>query len=190
MAAERVAFSDEVGGLDASRFVFVDETAVTTDMVRLYARAPKRERAVGTVPAGSYERLTLLGGLSLEGLAAAMSIVGSANADVVITFTQHVLVPSLVPGQIVFMDNLSAHKNPRIRELIEAAGCHLMFLPRYSPDFNPIEQAWSKLKALLRSAAARTKEALEAALTDVIDRITATDALGYFKHCGYNPAAN
>lgn len=190
MAAERVAFSKEVAVLDPSRFVFVDETAITTDMVRLYARAPRNERAVGTVPAGSYERLTVLGGLSLQGLTSVMSIEGSANADVVITFTEHVLVPSLVPGQIVFMDNLSAHKDPRIRESIEAAGCRLMFLPRYSPDFNPIEQAWSKLKALLRSAAAHTKEALEAALASMIDCITATDALGYFTHCGYDPTAN
>jgi transposase len=155
-------------------------------MVRLYARAPRKERAVGTAPAGSYERLTLLGGLSLQGIVASMSLKGSADADVVIAFTEHVLVP----GQIVCMDNLSAHKNPRVRALIEAVGCELRFLPRYSPDFNPIEQAWSKLKGLLRSAAARTKAALETALTELIDRITADDAHGFFQHCGYAPAAN
>jgi transposase len=185
-----VAFRSNVAEIDPTRFVFVDETAVTTDMVRRYARAPHNERAVGQVPAGSYERLTLLGGLSLQGLVAAMSLKGSADADVVIAFTEQVLVPALLPGQIVCMDNLSAHKNPRVRDLIESAGCQLLFLPRYSPDFNPIEQAWSKLKGLLRSAAARTKEELEAALTQLVGCITAADANGFFNHCGYAPTAN
>lgn len=190
MAAERVAFRGEAAGIDPTRFVFVDETAVTTDLVRLYARAPRSERAIGLAPAGSYKRLTLLGGLSLQGLVASMSLEGSADADVVVAFAADVLVPTLVPGQIVCMDNLSAHKDARVRALIEAAGCELWFLPRYSPDFNPIEQAWSKLKGLLRSAAARTKEALEAALTDLIGHITAADAHGFFTHCGYALAAN
>jgi transposase len=180
-----VAFRSEAEGVHPTRFVFVDETAVTTDMVRLYARSPRNTRALGRVPAGSYKRLTLLGGLSLQGLVASMSLEGSADADVVTAFTEHVLVPALVPGQIVCMDNLSAHKDARVRALIEAAGCELRFLPRYSPDFNPIEQAWSKLKGLLRSAAARTKEALEAALSELIGRITTADAHGFFKHCGY-----
>jgi transposase len=190
VAAERVGFRSEVAEVDPTRFVFVDETAVTTDRVRLYARAPRNERAVGTAPAGSYERLTLLGGLSLQGLVASMSLKGSADADVVVAFTEYILVPALVPGQIVCMDDLSAHKDPRVRELIEAAGCELRFLPRDSPDFNPIEQAWSKLKGLLRSAAARTKAALEAALTELIGCITAADAHGFFQHSGYAPAAN
>lgn len=190
MAAERVDFRREVAEVDPLRFVFVDETAVTTDMVRLYARSARNERAVGTAPAGSYERLTLLGGLSLQGIVASLSLKGSADADVVVAFTEQVLVPALVPGQIVCMDNLSAHKDPRVRERIEAAGCELRFLPRYSPDFNPIEQAWSKLKGLLRSAAARTRTALEAALSERIGCITAADAHGFFQHCGYAPAAD
>jgi transposase len=190
VAAERVSFRARAAEIDPTRFVFIDETAVTTDMVRLYARSVRNERAVGRAPAGSYERLTLLGGLSLQGLVASMSLKGSADGDVVAAFTEHVLVPALVPGQIVCMDNLSAHKDARVRALIEAAGCELWFLPRYSPDFNPIEQAWSKLKTLLRSAAARTKEALETALSELIGRITTADAHGFFQHCGYAPTAN
>ena len=185
-----MAFRAEAASIDPTRFVFLDETAVTTEMVRLYARAARNVRAVGRVPAGSYKRLTLLGALSLQGVVASMSLEGSADANVVVAFTEHVLVPALVPGQIICMDNLSAHKDARVRALIEAAGCELWFLPRYSPDFNPIEPAWSKLKGLLRSAAARTKDALEAALSELIGRITATDARGFFTHCGYAPAAN
>lgn len=170
------------------RFVFVDESGVTTAMARLYARAPAGERAVGPVPAGHWRQLTVLGGLSLEGLVACMSIEAATDRDVFLAFVRHVLVPALKPGQVVVLDNLSSHKPPAVRALIEGAGCTLRYLPPYSPDFNPIEQAWSKLKALLRSAAARTKEALDDALTAVIDRLTAADARGWFRHCGYAPA--
>ena len=114
-----------------------------------------------------------------------MSVEGAADTPVVVAFTEQVLVPVLRPGQVVVMDNLSPHKAPRVRELIEAAGCHLLFLPPYSPDLNPIEPAWSKLETLLRGVGARTTEALNAALTTLVDAITARDAAGYFRHCGY-----
>src|SRR5690606_576695 len=107
-------------------------------------------RAVGTAPAGRYEQLTLIGALSLSGLRAMMTIPAATDTDVTVAFVEHVLVPELGRGQIVVMDNLSPHKAPRVRELIEAAGCRLLFLPPYSPDLSPIEQMWSKLKALLR----------------------------------------
>jgi len=157
-------------------------------MTRLYARAPAGERAVGSVPAGHWRQLTILGGLSLEGLVACMSIEAATDRDVFRAFVAHVLVPALKPGQIVVLDNLSSHKPPAVRESIEAAGCTLLYLPPYSPDLTPIEQAWSKLKALLRGAAARTKEALDDALAAVIDRLTAADAKGWFAHCGYTTA--
>ena len=165
--------------------VFVDESGITTKLMRRYGRSPEGERAVGRVPAGQWRQLTLLGGLSLEGLIACMSIESAADTPVVVAFVREVLVPTLRPGQVVLLDNLAPHKAAEVRELIERAGCRLLLLPPYSPDLNPIEQAWSKLKALLRSAAARTKEALEEALTTAIDQITAADAHGWFAHAGY-----
>jgi transposase len=165
--------------------VFVDESGIATDMARRYGRAPGGQRARGTAPYGQWDRLTIFGGLSLAGLVACMSIPGAADTAAVLAFTEQVLVPTLRPGQVVVMDNLSPHKAPRVRELIERAGCRLLFLPPYSPDFNPIEPAWSKLKTLLRGVGARTTEALHAALATLVDVITANDARGYFRHCGY-----
>ena len=137
------------------------------------------------MPYGRWTRLTIIGGLSLEGLVAPMSIPSACDTDVLVAYCRHVLVPVLRPGQIVVMDNLSVHKAPRVRRLIERAGCRLLFLPPYSPDFSPIEPAWSKLKTLLRSIGARTLDALDAALTAVVDQITPRDAHGFFRHCGY-----
>lgn len=168
--------------------MFVDECGVATNLVRRYGRAPGGARAAGAVPYGRWERLTILGGLSLAGgLAALMAVDGATDTDVFVAFTKHVLVPALHPGQTVVLDNLSPHRAPRVRQLIEAAGCRLLFLPPYSPDLNPIEPAWSKLKALLRGAGARTKDALHAALAALVDAITAQDARGFFRHCGYAP---
>ena len=165
--------------------MFVDECGVATDLTRRYARAPRGQRAVGRVPYGRWLRVTVLGGLSLGGLLATMSVPGSADTDVMVAFCRRVLVPTLRPGQVVVLDNLSVHKAPRVRQLIEAAGCRLLFLPPYSPDLSPIEPAWSKLKTLLRGIGARTKDALDAALTTVVHQITAADARGFFRHCGY-----
>jgi transposase len=154
-------------------------------MARRYGRAPGGQRARGTAPYGQWHRLTIFGGLSLAGLVACMSIPGAADTPAVVAFTERVLVPVLRAGQVVVMDNLAPHKAARVRELIEGAGCRLRFLPPYSPDFNPIEPAWSKLKTLLRGVGARTTEALHVALATLVDAITATDARGYFRHCGY-----
>ena len=168
--------------------VFLDESGVTTAMVRRYARAPGGARAVGRVPAGHWAQLTILSALSLSGLGATMTVNAATDRDVMTAYVRHVLVPTLKPGQVVVLDNLSAHKAPLVRALIEGAGCRLLFLPPYSPDFNPIEQAWSKLKTLLRGAAARTRDALEAALKSFLDLITAADARGWFTHAGYATA--
>lgn len=140
---------------------------------------------MGRVPAGHWRQLTILGGLSAEGLCACMSIEAATDTEVFLAFVREVLLPELRPGQVVVLDNLSAHKAAEVETLVTAAGCRLLYLPPYSPDLNPIEPCWSKLKTLLRSAAARTKEALEDALTAVIQEITAADARGWFRHCGY-----
>jgi transposase len=127
----------------------------------------------------------MLGALSLSGLQAMMTIKAATDTEVMVAFVEHVLAPTLRPGQIVILDNLAPHKAPRVRALIEAADCRLLLLPPYSPDMNPIEQAWSKLKTYLRGAAAHTREALEEAIAAAIDTITTADAHGWFKHCGY-----
>lgn len=181
----RQQFWQEVATIPREDLVFVDESGISTTMTRRYGRSPVGERAHGRVPAGSWTQLTLLGGLSLQGLVACMSIETATDTPVFVAFVRHVLAPALKPGQVVILDNLSPHKAAEVRSLIEGAGCRLLLLPPYSPDLNPIEQAWSKLKALLRSAAARTKKALESALTALIDEITAADAHSYFAHCGY-----
>jgi transposase len=181
----RAAFRATVATLRPEELVFVDESGIATNLVRLYGRAPKGERVPGQAPYGRWERLTILGGLSREGLIACMSVDGATDTDVVLAFTEHVLLPALKPGQVVILDNLSPHRALRLREVIETAGCRLLFLPPYSPDLNPIEQAWSKLKTLLRGLGARTKDALETALATVLDALTAADAQGWFAHCGY-----
>jgi len=183
-----VAFRAAVAALPVEDLIFLDESGVTTAMVRRYARAAGGARAVGRVPAGHWAQLTILSALSLSGLGATMTVNAATDRDVFAAYVRHVLVPTLKPGRVVVLDNLSAHKAALARLLIEAAGCRLAFLPPYSPDFNPIEQAWSKLKALLRGAAARTRDALEAALTTFLDQITAADARGWFAHCGYATA--
>jgi transposase len=187
VAQERAAFREEVSRIRLEDLVFVDESGINTAMTRLYGRAPEGERALGRAPAGRWRQLTILGGLSVQGLIACMSIEAATDTPVFVAFVREILVPALKPGQVVILDNLSPHKADEVRELIEGAGCRLRLLPPYSPDLNPIEQTWSKLKALLRSAAARTKEALEEALTAVIEQITAADARGWFAHCGYKP---
>lgn len=176
--------------LSAGDLVFVDESGINTAMSRRYARATAGERALGRAPAGHWRQLTLLGGLSVEGLIACMSIEAATDTQVFLAFVREVLVPALRPGQVVLLDNLSAHKSEAVRALIEGAGCRLRYLPPYSPEMSPIEQTWSKLKTLMRSAAARTKEALEEALTAVIEEITAVDAQNWFQNCGYRPALN
>lgn len=158
--------------------------------MRRYARAPGGTRAVGHVPAGHWTQLTVLGALSLAGLGACMTVDAATDTDVFIAYVRHLLVPTLRPGQVVILDNLSAHRCQTVEALIEGAGCRLLYLPPYSPDFNPIEQAWSKLKTLLRGAAARTRDALEAALRTILDQITTADAESWFAHCGYATPAN
>ena len=165
--------------------MFLDESGVTTEMTRRYGRALPGERGVEGAPAGHWRTLTLLGALTLQGMLAAMTIESPTDGDVFLGYLEQVLCPRLQPGPVVIMDNLAAHKVAGVRALIEARGAQLLYLPPYSPDFNPIEQAWSKIKQFLRAAKARWVEALERAAAEAIAAITAENAVAWFTHCGY-----
>jgi transposase len=166
--------------------VWVDECGAHTSMTRLYARAPKGERALGSVPRNRGKNTTLIASMTLQGaMGQAMAFEGSTKAFVFEAYVEHFLAPTLEQGQIVVMDNLGAHRTDRVRELIEGRGCELWFLPAYSPDLNPIEEAFSKVKTHLRKAAARTREALVEAMGEALLAITPRDAAGWFDHCGY-----
>ena len=188
MKQGRKSYREDTAKLDARTFVFIDETGIDTRLVRRYARAASGERAHGSVPFGSYERLTVLGALGVEGLLAPMVTTAATDTDVFLAYLDQVLIPELVtkkPGATVIMDNLKPHKVAQVKEKLAAAGLKLLYLPPYSPDFSPIEPAWSKIKARLRNAAARTRAALEAALLPALDAISPQDAAGFFAHCGY-----
>ncbi len=172
--------------------MFIDESAALTNMVRRYARSPEGQRAYGAAPCGRWEGLTVLGALGLEGLTGAMSIEAATTGAVVHAFLEQVLLPELKrirPDAVIIMDNLAAHKTAAVRDLLERAGFTYHHLPPYSPDLNPIERAWAKIKAQLRRAAARTADALNAALGPALDAITAQDAAGFFRHAGYGAAS-
>ena len=172
--------------IDPRNLIFIDETGIHLGMTRLYGRAPIGERLYDKeAPGARGKNISLIGGMSIDGLIATMSIDGSVNTDVFLFYIQKILVPQLWGGAIVLMDNLPVHHAYVVREAIEAAGAKLVFLPPYSPDLSPIELCWSKLKQLLRSAKARTHEALDHALTAIInDCISSDDALAWFAHCG------
>jgi transposase len=174
--------------IPAERLVFLDESGVTTKMARTHARAPRGQRAYGSIPLGSWQRLTVLGALASEGLVATMSIEAATSTPVLLAYLEQVLVPELQrvkPDAILMMDNLRPHRAIAVRELLEQAGIGLVYLPRYSPEFNPIEHAWAKVKERLKAKAARSLEALEAELKPALDTITAQDARGWFRHAGY-----
>jgi transposase len=175
--------------LDPRRLIFLDESGIDTRLTRAYARAAPGERAVGKVPGGHWERLTIVGALTLEGVLASMSIAAATSAAVFLAFVEQALIPALRgrPEAIVVMDNLGAHKAERVRNALEAAKITYRYLPSYSPDLNPIEACWSKLKGRLRAKAARTLGALEAELGPALAKITAQDATGWFRLCGYGP---
>jgi len=154
-------------------------------MTRPRGRAPRGERLIEAVPHGHWKTTTLIAALGIEGMRCSTVVDGAVNGDIFEAFVEQVLVPQLRPGDVVIMDNLSSHKRQRTRELIEAAGAELLFLPPYSPDLNPIEMIFAKIKHLLRSLACRTRQALWQAMQSVLDQVTATDAANCFRHCGY-----
>jgi transposase len=154
-------------------------------MTRDYGRAPRGQRVLGSVPRNRGEVTTMIGALGIKGIRALMTVEGGTDADVFEAFVEQFLVRKLQPGDIVVLDNVGAHKPTRIRALVEAAGARLIFLPPYSPDLNPIELGWSKLKGILKDFGARTRDALDAAIRRGIDLIGADDARAWFTHCGY-----
>ena len=173
--------------LDPARLVFIDETWASTNMARRYGRAPRGERLRVGVPHGHWKTTTFVAGLRLEGLVAPFVLDGPMNRAAFEAYVERVLVPELRPGEVVLMDNLSSHKGPKVRVLIEAAGAGLLYLPPYSPDFNPIENAFAKLKALLRKAAERTVEGLWRAIAELLDAFTPGECANYFAAAGYDP---
>ena len=170
---------------DPAELVFVDECGTHTSMTRRRARAPRGARARGAVPRNRGAVTTLITGLSLGGMSSAMTVQGGTTAAVFAAYLEQVLLPSLRPGQVVVVDNVGAHKPDRMRALVEAAGCRLLFLPAYSPDLSPVEEAFSKIKTLIKAAGARTRAALDAAIAVALAAVTATDAAGWFAHAGY-----
>jgi transposase len=174
-----------VSRFDVRRLVFVDESGMHTSMERLRSRAPKGERAYGKVPRNRGKNTTLIASMSLRGMGEAMCIRGATDAKAFEVYVEHFLAPTLSKGQVVVLDKLGAHRPRRIRELIEERGAELVFLPSYSPDLNPIEEAFSKIKNILRKLAARTHEALLEAMEEALSAVTPGDAAGWFDHCGY-----
>jgi transposase len=183
----RSAFREQrIKSLDPNKLVFVDQSGTNITLAPLYGWAPKGERAYGKAPRNWEKNITLIASLSVEGIGAAMSVEGATDGAAFQAYIEHFLVPTLKKGQIVVMDNLQVHKSLKVRELIEGAGASVLFLPSYSPDFSPIEGAFSKVKNIVRKAQARTHEALIEAIGIALDAVSHQDALGFFKHCGYH----
>ena len=179
----------EVGRIDPERLVFVDEMGTHTSLAPLYAYAPVGERAFFEIPRNRGKNTTLLTSLHRGGMGPSMAVEGATTSRVFQTYVERSLAPALRPGQVVVMDNLGAHRPKRIRELIEGRGCDLIYLPAYSPDLNPIEEALSKIKHLLRKFGTRTKEALIEAMGRALAAVSAQDVRGFFEHCGYRTPA-
>lgn len=186
VAAARAAFfARQLKDVPLDDVVVLDESYATTKFTRLRGRAPRGVRLRASVPHGHWKLLTVIAAMTISGVQAAMTIDAATDTDVFAAFVEQVLVPTLRPGQVVVMDNLAAHKVAWIVRRIEGAGCRVIFLPPYSPDFSPIEPMWSKVKQLLRTAAARTVEALQEAIGTALAAVTQSDCRGYFDHCGY-----
>ena len=173
--------------LDTRGLIFVDECGTHTSLAPVYGYSPKGERLKLSVPRNRGKNTTLLASITLEGMGPSLAVEGSTTAEVFEAYLEHCLLPELQKGQVVVMDSLPAHKPKRVRELIESRGCQLLYLPGYSPEYNPIEEAFSKIKEILRRACARTREALLEALGEALSAVSLRDAWGYFEHAGYHP---
>jgi transposase len=185
VAEARALWKASQAGLDPTRLVFIDETGTNTKMVRRYGRAPKGRRALGGQPFGHWKTTTFTAGLRCDGLTAPFVLDGPMNREAFLVYVEEVLGPTLNPGDIVVMDNLPAHKGDQVRDLIRRRGATLRFLPPYSPDLNPIELAFAKLKTLLRAAAETTMAGLWDRIADVLKAFTPQECANYFRHDGY-----
>jgi transposase len=177
-----------IGGIAPERLVFLDESAVLTTMARRYARSPRGQRAYAKVPFGHWKRLSVLSALGLEGVLATMSVADATDGATFTAYLEQVLLPVLrerKPDAVLVMDNLRPHKTPEVQAVLDGSGFPYRYLPSYSPDLSPIEPGWAKVKSYLRRVAARTVETLQQALAPALDSITAQDAAGFFRHCGY-----
>jgi transposase len=187
VARQREDWFETQPELDPERLIFIDETGASTKMARLSGRAPKGERLRSGIPHGHWKTTTFVAGLRLTGMTAPMVLDGPMTREAFLAYITHVLAPTLAPGDRVIMDNLPAHKGSEVREAIKATGAALLFLPPYSPDFNPIENAFAKLKALLRKAAQRTIDGLWQAIGELLSTFTPAECANYFSAAGYEP---
>lgn len=185
MAAAREAWRESQPRLNPAQLVFIDETWATTNMTRLRGRCPRGERLIAAVPHGHWRTSTFVAGLRMSGLSAPLVLDGAMNGEAFLAYVEQILAPTLAPGDVVIMDNLSSHKVAGVREAIEARGARVLYLPPYSPDLNPIEQAFAKFKALLRKVAARTRDALWNAIGQFLARFTPQECANYFAEAGY-----
>jgi len=181
----RAAWFERFGGVRLDQLVFLDEFGATTDMARRRARGPRGERVVCKTPRGHWKVLSTIAAMTVRGMLGYGTFDGATDTETFLAFLREGLVPHLRPGQVVVLDNLPAHKSPKVDELIESAGARVLRLPPYSPDFNPIEMAISKIKSILRKLARRTVDALLQAIDQAVAAVTADDALAFIRHCGY-----
>lgn len=186
MHEQRLGWQVVIPGLDVRKLVFIDESGFRTNLVRLYGRSRQGQRLVAHAPWGHWKTTTFVAALRHDRLTAPMVVDGPMNGRVFREYVRQVLSPTLEPGDIVVMDNLSSHKAAGVREAIEAAGAMLVYLPPYSPDLNPIELAFAKLKSLLRTAAARAVQDIEETIGELLDQFTPRECHAYFRHCGYS----
>ena len=186
MARARKTWRRRQKSFDPARLIFLDESGAQTNLTRLRGRAQRGQRVMGRCPAGHWQTLTMISSIRLDGSTACMALEGTTDTETFRAYVREVLVPTLRAGDRVVMDNLSPHKSDQTLALIVGAGAQVLFLPAYSPDFNPIEMMWSKVKNLLRSAEARTVADLITAIGQALARITSKDALGWFTYCGYS----
>ncbi len=185
VAAARAEWRGRQAALDPARLVFPDETWATTNMARRHGRAPRGRRVVDAVPHGHWRTTTVVAALRAEGIVAPLVLDGAVDGPAFLAYVERFLAPALRPGDVVVMDNLGSHKVAGVREAVEAAGATLRYLPPYSPDLNPVEMAFAKLKALLRAEAARTVEALWAAVGRLVARFPPGECIRYLAHCAY-----
>jgi transposase len=187
---KRAWYWRKVAGLDVRRFRFIDEAGINLAMTRLYGRAPRGERVRESVPRNYGSQTSLISSLSLAGVEATMSIEGAVDTEVFDAYVERVLGPTIRDGEVIVLDNLTAHRASRIEEVASERGATVIWLSPYSPDFSPIEMMWSKIKAYMRAAKARTREELEQAFDAALRLITKADCLGWFAHCGYQVTSN